>query len=353
MWGATQMREMGRKQGPTLRGISHEDVALVCLDARPCTMSLLSPSESHAFQSFLSSIDYDYTVADTLFTASEWSVLADDIPVPHASPGKEALAKATKDLMSLQQPVGSIPQSWSPSTCQNLPPILKSSANRPPQSFFTTNASSSSSQRHHPANPFYYLHQPHSSNARGESPIHIAPHTTVTPSVSIKVSTPPPPSTSSSSSVTYASSSSAHPSVKRGFSDDSTSSATTRKRRRASTASSSHTPPTSRDSTSSSAGPSGKTTLLTPSQKKANHIQSEQKRRANIRRGYEALCETIPALREAIRAEEEVTAAAATGSTGHGSGRRRKSRARAAEDGEKIDGRAGPKSENIVLQKSE
>ena len=52
-------------------------------------------------------------------------------------------------------------------------------------------------------------------------------------------------------------------------------------------------------------GAAAKGTLLSPSQKRANHIQSEQKRRANIRRGYEALCEVVPALREAIRAEEE------------------------------------------------
>ncbi|EJD47219.1 hypothetical protein AURDEDRAFT_113494 [Auricularia subglabra TFB-10046 SS5] len=38
--------------------------------------------------------------------------------------------------------------------------------------------------------------------------------------------------------------------------------------------------------------------LLSPSQKKANHIQSEQKRRANIRRGYDALCAAVPALIE-------------------------------------------------------
>ena len=85
--------------------------------------------------------------------------------------------------------------------------------------------------------------------------------------------------------------------------------------------------------------------LLTTSQKKANHIQSEQKRRANIRRGYEALCETIPALREAIRAEEEAS------NTGPG-GKKRRARGRVSEEGEKIDGRAGPRSENIVLAKS-
>ena len=86
-----------------------------------------------------------------------------------------------------------------------------------------------------------------------------------------------------------------------------------------------------------------KPALLSAQQKKANHIQSEQKRRANIRRGYEALCETIPALREAIRAEEE----AATTSSGTGKKRRARD-----EGGEKVDGRAGPRSESVVLQKS-
>ena len=52
-------------------------------------------------------------------------------------------------------------------------------------------------------------------------------------------------------------------------------------------------------------GAGAKPALLSPSQKRANHIQSEQKRRANIRKGYEALCEVVPALRDAIRAEEE------------------------------------------------
>ena len=94
-----------------------------------------------------------------------------------------------------------------------------------------------------------------------------------------------------------------------------------------------------------------KPTLLTPSQKKANHIQSEQKRRANIRRGYEALCETVPALREAIRIEDEAQAAA--NAAGGRSRSKKKSRSKKSEQAEKIDGRAGPRSENIVLQKSQ
>ncbi|EEB86673.1 hypothetical protein MPER_16289 [Moniliophthora perniciosa FA553] len=97
-----------------------------------------------------------------------------------------------------------------------------------------------------------------------------------------------------------------------------------------------------------------KSTLLSPSQKKANHIQSEHKRRANIRRGYEALCETVPALREAIRLEEEVQANAQNGAgKAHGKAKRGRGRGKVDEGtGEKVDGRAGPRSENIVLSKT-
>jgi len=94
--------------------------------------------------------------------------------------------------------------------------------------------------------------------------------------------------------------------------------------------------------------------LLSASQKRANHIQSEQKRRANIRRGYEALCETVPALREAIRKEEE-EASTTLSNAGNGSlqnSTRKKKAKNTLDDGEKIDGRAGPRSENIVLQKT-
>ncbi|KIP11204.1 hypothetical protein PHLGIDRAFT_114860, partial [Phlebiopsis gigantea 11061_1 CR5-6] len=77
--------------------------------------------------------------------------------------------------------------------------------------------------------------------------------------------------------------------------------------------------------------------------KRANHIQSEQKRRANIRKGYEALCEAVPALRDAIRAEEE------TARVGDDKPKRKK-KSKAEED--RQDGRAGPKSENVVLQKT-
>ena len=116
-----------------------------------------------------------------------------------------------------------------------------------------------------------------------------------------------------------------------------------------------------------------KPNLLSVSQKKANHIQSEQKRRANIRRGYAALCETVPALREAIREEEEAekkavdpNVAAVNGISvsvevkTNSVGKKRRSKKGAVVDGkdlddrdkEKIDGRAGPMSENMVLSKS-
>ncbi|KAF7327982.1 BHLH domain-containing protein [Mycena kentingensis (nom. inval.)] len=100
------------------------------------------------------------------------------------------------------------------------------------------------------------------------------------------------------------------------------------------------------------APPPAKPALLSASQKKANHIQSEQKRRANIRRGYEALCESVPALQEAIREEE---AAAAARSAPDASKAKRSRGRKTADDGgppEKVDGRAGPRSENVVLSKT-
>jgi len=125
---------------------------------------------------------------------------------------------------------------------------------------------------------------------------------------------------------------------KRSHSEDSSSSSTSHKRQRP-------LPSRAGTSTPSQGVAGGKPTLLSATQKKANHIQSEQKRRANIRRGYEALCESIPALREAIRAEEEANSAL-------GSGGKKRRRSRVGDDGEKTDGRAGPRSENIVLAKT-
>jgi hypothetical protein len=82
------------------------------------------------------------------------------------------------------------------------------------------------------------------------------------------------------------------------------------------------------------------------------------------------LCETVPALREAIKEEEEAERMAAvnpntTAVVGaevktNGAGKKRRSKKGAVvnekdlddRDRDKIDGRAGPRSENIVLSKS-
>ena len=79
---------------------------------------------------------------------------------------------------------------------------------------------------------------------------------------------------------------------------------------------------------------------------------SEQKRRANIRRGYEALCETVPALRDAIREEEEQERLVASGLIPSTKGKKRSKKREADEKDAKTDGRAGPRSENVVLSKS-
>ncbi|KAI5481309.1 helix-loop-helix dna-binding domain containing protein [Pseudohyphozyma bogoriensis] len=93
--------------------------------------------------------------------------------------------------------------------------------------------------------------------------------------------------------------------------------------------------------------------LLTPSQKKANHILSEQKRRAAIRNGYEGLCSVVPALRNAV-AEFEDRKGAAGGGSGAKTGRGKKGALTGGIEvgGEKVDGRAGPKSEAVVLSKT-
>ncbi|CAD6571341.1 MAG: hypothetical protein CYPHOPRED_004397 [Cyphobasidiales sp. Tagirdzhanova-0007] len=112
--------------------------------------------------------------------------------------------------------------------------------------------------------------------------------------------------------------------------------------------------------------------VLTDAQKKANHIASEQKRRTAIRSAYDDLCNIVPALRAAVQEYEERL------SKLHGlHAASEQSQARKGEEdgpqqhpppppltvagvltggievgGEKVDGRAGPKSEAIVLGKT-
>ena len=291
-------------------------------------MSLLTPSESHAFQSFLSSIDYDYSVVESLVASAEWTSIPDDmgIPVPHAGPAKEALAKATKDLITLPPASSSSPSNWESTELKDVTFFKPWRLPHSP----TTSGSDPTIPQDVPKqrNEFDHLQSIVVNNAISSN------HSRFSAS---RLHRSPASASSSSSATTLAGPSRPLPS-KRSHSEDSSSSSTSHKRQR---------PLTSRAgaSTPSQAVPGSKSTLLSASQKKANHIQSEQKRRANIRRGYEALCETIPALQEAIRAEEEANSAL-------GSGGKKRRRNRVGDDGEKTDGRAGPRSENIVLAKS-
>jgi hypothetical protein len=101
-----------------------------------------------------------------------------------------------------------------------------------------------------------------------------------------------------------------------------------------------------------------KPALLSTAQKKANHIASEQKRRAAIRAGYEGLCTVVPALRAAVEEFEDRVKKAGSGK-GEGKKRRGSHSGNGAlmggieVGGEKVDGRAGPKSEAVVLGKCE
>ncbi|GAA5934470.1 uncharacterized protein JCM15063_004585 [Sporobolomyces koalae] len=118
-------------------------------------------------------------------------------------------------------------------------------------------------------------------------------------------------------------------------------------------------------------GGAEKPALLTVEQKKANHIASEQKRRVAIKKGYDGLCSVVPVLREAVQEfEERVLRLTEMGAAT--SGKKKKGRGKSATNytaeaggakigallgginvgGEKIDGRAGPKSEAVVLSKT-
>lgn len=98
----------------------------------------------------------------------------------------------------------------------------------------------------------------------------------------------------------------------------------------------------------------GKPALLTAEQKKANHIASEQKRRAAIREGYSALCMVVPSLKAAVEEfEERVERVKKVTGGRSGAGIVGPLSGGIEVGGEKVDGRAGPKSEAVVLSKSE
>ena len=384
-------------------------------------MSLLSPSESKAFQSFLSTMDY----ADDAISASDWAMynsnvaihqVSDDDPLVEngVNPGqREALAKATKDLMSLDSDMWDTSTSSSIDHQPNVPhqaldmqgrhnghynhqllthqqqvlqhqhqqnqqrhnsfstnrdvfPFLHSKVQQqsmPPQyptptshiqqqhaqinSLNHSSATTSPGFQQRP--PLHHQHQRpsqpqqvHIPQQRQQSQQGVSP---VSRSTRLSGSGSAPSSSGSSRTSTSA------PNGR----DASTSSASTRNN----TADASGTSKRTRTSASPPivnrpGQPQQKSALLSPSQKKANHIQSEQKRRANIRRGYEALCETVPALREAIREEEEQERVL----NGGGASRKKTRAKKGAKDGDererdRLDGRAGPRSENVVLSQSE
>ncbi|KAI6108047.1 hypothetical protein F5141DRAFT_1120349 [Pisolithus sp. B1] len=272
-------------------------------------MSLLTPSEAHAFQSFLTSLDASEFPAD-------WNMQL-DLPLEHTPPaqGRDALTKATRDLMSLDADKLRYPLRSSPGG-SSATSVHRHSQPQNSLSLLLARTHRSTDSRVHPDS------EPIPSSSR---PYISSQGPTMRSSSDDPRSSPPD----------CQSPSGANGSVKRSPPLGATSGT---KRHRS-----------SNDSAPLSPGEeklvqNNRAALLSPSQKKANHIQSEQKRRANIRRGYDALCEIVPALREACQAEEERITA-----NGKGRGRRR---GKSKEDGERIDGRAGPRSENVVLSKT-
>ncbi|KAH9481232.1 hypothetical protein JR316_0005753 [Psilocybe cubensis] len=409
--------------------------------------SLLSPSESNAFQSFLSSLDYPESEAMSI-SSSEWALYSSNPSIyspqdsqhdPEANPEhREALTKATKDLMSLdsnswdngssmmdhqstmhhqrrhtygadghtmsqydreeherllvhqqqvlqhqrqhrQQQQQEQQRHNSFSSSRDVFPFLNDKPQQsqelqypmhpshlrhqvPPMNTVSSSHSSPTSPQS-PYGGFHQSHNPMTISVHPPQQVHIPhqqqpqiPSGSRNTRLSASRSTPAvTASTASHQSIQSASdagaSSSSHPRLPHGMNDASA------KRQRSSTS-----PPIHgqrpHEQQQQQSGPS-KQTLLSPSQKKANHIQSEQKRRANIRRGYEALCETVPALREAIREEEEAERNLRSAINGNGPAvaPRKKSRKKNAKDGEdkdkdRLDGRAGPRSENVVLSKT-
>ncbi|KIK36539.1 hypothetical protein CY34DRAFT_811228 [Suillus luteus UH-Slu-Lm8-n1] len=313
-------------------------------------MSLLTPTEAHAFQKFLSSLDTtDFSAAWNM----QLEVSHEHMPPAH---GREALAQATKDLMSLDTDKWRYPLPHTPSPRES-PSEQPVTRHPQPQSNALSFLYSTRRERRVQSGDA----APPRSQPPTRSRTHIPPlQRTVDPS---SVSTRTRARTFAFGNTSSSSSSSQSPidpsSSVSSFSTHNTTPAPVSSNKRSPPAD--HTASNKRRRQSSvasqqvaSASDAGRaSTLLSPSQKKANHIQSEQKRRANIRRGYEALCDIVPSLREAMLAEamEEEAAAAANGKKGGGGRRRCKGKA-ANDDNDKVDGRSGPKSEHVVLSKT-
>ncbi|KAF7312494.1 BHLH domain-containing protein [Mycena indigotica] len=271
-------------------------------------MSLLTKTEASQFDSFLETMDYD------AYMGKEWQMYSQNHE-PDQFHDKSQLTKATKDLMALDYPQYQQPQYY-----------YQQQQQQPQQQHYDY-----PQQPAYPRPPsFPFLHQQRPSPP-SPHPLSIGgPHSHgqyPTPTNST-------PSTASTSSSGYSFPPSPVQSRRPSPKTAQPPTASTSKRPRA-------------------APPPAKPALLSASQKKANHIQSEQKRRANIRRGYEALCEAVPALRDAIR-EEEAAQAARNTQMNEGKGKRSRGRAKSGDETsqDKTDGRAGPRSENVVLSKT-
>ncbi|KAH6913375.1 hypothetical protein BKA70DRAFT_720432 [Coprinopsis sp. MPI-PUGE-AT-0042] len=310
--------------------------------------ALLTPAESVAFQPFLSSVDDAQPPADWAAYASQFNpqairkhnddLMLESVPSPHDN---DPLTKATKDLMSLDDGMwgGSSQMAVDHPHPQRQPhpyyhhqgQLSHHGQQQQHQHPYSTSVQSPQAMSHSTANEsFPFLNSRPHNGQQGESVHHQqqAYHYSYPNQGYQQFSGP------SGSDTGYANSH-LHPSqhqqqphhsplLPHSHSQSSIASSSTKRSTRASSISrTSSSPAASNPSTSKRPAPASsrsststsqpsphppgnnKPALLSPSQKKANHIQSEQKRRANIRRGYEALCETVPALREAIREEEE------------------------------------------------
>lgn len=306
-------------------------------------MSLLTPTEAHAFQKFLSSLDTtDFSAAWNV----ELEVSHEHMPPAH---GREALAQATKDLMSLDTDKWRYPLTRIPSSRESPsePPVHRHSQS---QSNSLSFLYSTRRERRVESNDHTTGH----SQLLSRNRVHIPPLQRTADPSSVSTRTRARTFTFDNASSSSSSQSPVDPS-------SSASSFSTHHTTPTSVSSNKRSPPLDHDvsnkrrrqssiTSQQFASDAGRaSTLLSPSQKKANHIQSEQKRRANIRRGYEALCDIVPSLREAMLAEAMEEEAAANGKK---AGRRRCKAKSANDDGEKADGRAGPKSEHVVLSKT-
>ncbi|KAH8118209.1 hypothetical protein DFH11DRAFT_884762 [Phellopilus nigrolimitatus] len=322
------------------------------------TMSLLTPSESYRFESAL--LDFSNGAAAA---GAEWAMYTNeyagdapaqygDAALPPRREGSEHLARATKDLMSLD--AGAL--KWNESADRDVMSTdLPVSAPLALSAPFRHPSAPPHMQLHALPPPRRYAQLPHTLSRSLAAQLQRPPPLTVAPShtldhaassdsqrsaSSVSAGPTPPPPTPPTLKRPYAPSPDFAP--RAGPSAGVGPSPASRPRAKKPRASPPH---------QNGLVLNAKQTLLTPSQKKANHIQSEQKRRANIRRGYEALCETVPPLREAIRADEEAQAAEEESMKGKGKKKGRGKRA-ASEAKDKMDGRAGPKSENVVLAKT-